>query len=238
MAMVTFSDLACGPGRVAIALAGSFREVWAIDLESEMIEAGRQLAAQRGVRNIKWMVGKAEDFVASPASFELLTIAEAFHRLDQQLVAKQALHWLQPGCCLAIMGCYGITSGAEPWQRIVADIVQQWTNRDSSVAGRPTPGSSPDHAELVLRETGFENVASYPFVETHEKGSLAICIRPQLVLKKVLGDHWGAFEADLKAALFAHDASGNYREYEMRIHNRQETRHGSGTIEEPVLPPR
>ena len=84
-------DLACGPGRVALALASWFREVWAIDLEPEMIEVGQQVATQRGVNTITWMVGKAEDVQAAPASCELITIGDAFHRLDWQLVAKQAL---------------------------------------------------------------------------------------------------------------------------------------------------
>src|SRR2546427_8875829 len=54
-------DLACGPGRIALALAASFRDVWAIDREAEMIEVGQHEATQRGVHNITWMVGKAED---------------------------------------------------------------------------------------------------------------------------------------------------------------------------------
>src|SRR5215510_10732801 len=90
-------DLACGPGRIALALAASFREVWAIDREPEMIEVGQQEAAQQSVHYITWMIGKAEDLRAPPASFALVTIGEAFHRLDQPLVAKHTLQWLQPG---------------------------------------------------------------------------------------------------------------------------------------------
>src|SRR5919108_4889771 len=101
-------DLACGPGRVALALVASFQEIWAIDLEPEMIAVGQHEATQQGVNNITWIVGKAEGLEAPPASFELITIGETFHRLDQQLVAKQTLQWLQPGCCLASLGSYGV----------------------------------------------------------------------------------------------------------------------------------
>src|SRR5436190_21187959 len=52
-------DLACGPGRVALALVASFREVWAIDIEPEMIEVGQNEATRRGVNTITWMIGKA-----------------------------------------------------------------------------------------------------------------------------------------------------------------------------------
>jgi len=163
-------DLACGPGRVALALVSSFREVWAIDLEPEMVAVGQKEAAQRGVTNITWMVGKAEALHAPPAACELITIGEAFHRLDQQLVAKQALQWLQPGCCLANLGSDGVMEGKEPWQRLVADIVRRWTSRVRPSGGgseQPQPGSGPTHYELVLRDTGFEAVASYQFVEGH-----------------------------------------------------------------------
>src|SRR5215475_3026052 len=96
-------DVACGPGRIALALVSSFREVWAIDREAEMVEVGQKEATQRGVHHITWMVGKAEDLQAPPASCALITIGEAFHRLDQPLVAKHTLQWLQPGGCVAIL---------------------------------------------------------------------------------------------------------------------------------------
>ena len=90
-------DLACGPGRVAFALAGSFREIWAIDLEPEMIEVGKQEAAQRGVSHIRWMVGKAEELTAPPAGFEMVSIGEAFHRLDQEIVAGKRASMAEAG---------------------------------------------------------------------------------------------------------------------------------------------
>jgi 2-polyprenyl-3-methyl-5-hydroxy-6-metoxy-1,4-benzoquinol methylase len=82
-------DLACGPGRVALALAGMFREVDAVDLEPEMIAEARRQAGQRGVSKVRWSVGRAEDFEASAGSYELVTVGEAFHRLDQQRVAAK-----------------------------------------------------------------------------------------------------------------------------------------------------
>ena len=86
-------DLASGPGRIALSLAPRFRESWAIVLETEMIEVGQQEAERRGVANIRWIVGRGEELEADPASFELITIGEAFHRLDQRLVTKRALQW-------------------------------------------------------------------------------------------------------------------------------------------------
>jgi SAM-dependent methyltransferase len=210
-------DLACGPGRVALALARSFQEVWAIDLEPEMIEVGRSEAAQRKVENVKWMNGSVEYLEAPPASFELITIGEAFHRLDQQLVAFKSLQWLKPGCCLATLGCDTVFTGGEGWQKIVLDAARRQRKRrhpngdDSS--GKP--GSGPRHNERVLREAGFMDVASFPFVVAHEWTIEAIfgyLFSTSVCSKAVLGNDAQRFESELRAALLAHDPSGIYRE--------------------------
>jgi ubiquinone/menaquinone biosynthesis C-methylase UbiE len=104
-------DLACGPGRVALELAASFRSVWAIDLEPEMVDVGRQEATRRAIDNVTWHVGRAEDLAAPAGAFDLITIGEAFHRLDQALIAQKALAWLRPAGCLAILGGVGILDG-------------------------------------------------------------------------------------------------------------------------------
>ncbi|MGA2016205.1 MAG: class I SAM-dependent methyltransferase [Opitutaceae bacterium] len=211
-------DLACGPGRVALDLAASFREVLAVDLEPEMVEAGRREAARRGVGNVRWSVGRAEEAMAPPASFDLITIGDAFHRLDQELVTRRALEWLRPRCCLAILGSsYGLMGGREPWQRIVAGVVQKWTGRDPSAGdspGRPVPGSTPEHAERVLRESGFEGVASYPHFEPHDWTIEAIAgylFSTSVCSRNALGANAGPFGEELRAALLAHDPGGNFR---------------------------
>jgi ubiquinone/menaquinone biosynthesis C-methylase UbiE len=211
-------DLACGPGRIALALVSSFREVWAVDLEPEMIAVGQQAAAQRSVNTITWIVGRAEALQAAPASFELITIGEAFHRLDQELVAKQTLQWLQPGCCVATLGGYGLMQGNEPWQGLVADIVRQWTSRTrpSGGAAQPQPGSDPAHYEQVLRDTGFEAVGSETFIQENTwtvNTIIGYLYSTSFCSKNVLGDNAAAFEANLRAALLSHDPNGTYREH-------------------------
>jgi SAM-dependent methyltransferase len=206
-------DLACGPGRLALPLASSFKEVWAVDLEQEMIAAGQLEAARRGVRTIRWSVGRAEDLSLSPASMELITIGEAFHRLDQRLVASRALQWLKPGCCIATLGCFSILSQGEPWQRVVMDVVRHWTSRGAPEPRRP--GVGPDHDGRVLRDCGFVEVASYPFVERQDwtiESIVGYLYSTSLCSKAVLGGNVDSFEAALRTALLEHDPSGIYRE--------------------------
>ncbi len=205
-------DLACGPGRVVLAMAGWFREAWAVDLEPEMVEAGRREAARRGVSNVWWSVGRAEDLVAPPASFGLVTIGDAFHRLDRPRIARQALRWLTPGGAIATLGSDGFLTGQEPWQRLVADFVQAWAG---TPAAGPRPASGPEHDEAVLAEAGFAGVASHaftvPYVWTVDSivgylYSTSVCSR------RILGEKAGAFESALASVLFAHDAGGRFPE--------------------------
>src|SRR2546425_4214019 len=64
-------DLGCGTGEIALPMSGFFREVWAVDLQSEMIELARLKAERLGAANVRWILGRAEDVEAPPASFEL-----------------------------------------------------------------------------------------------------------------------------------------------------------------------
>src|SRR5689334_22988240 len=54
-------DLACGTGQIAFPLAGTVREVWAIDQEPGSVEFGRRKAERSGVSNIRWIAGAAEN---------------------------------------------------------------------------------------------------------------------------------------------------------------------------------
>jgi SAM-dependent methyltransferase len=211
-------DLACGPGRVTLALASHFDKVKAVDVEPEMIDAGKREAARRGVKNVSWATERAEDFESPPGSYALITIGDAFHRLDQRLVAKKALLWLEPGRCLAILGSYSIFSRSEPWQRSVVDVVRRWSRRfqiDRAGPGAQGPADGPDHDTPVLREAGFNEVESHAFIEPHEwtlEGILGFLYSTSVCSKAALAGSTERFEEDLKAALLAHDPRGKYRE--------------------------
>ena len=209
-------DLACGPGRIAIPVAVSFAEVWAVDLEPEMIAVGRREAERRGIGNIMWLTGKAEDLEAESASFELIVVGEAFHRLNQRFVAEKALGWLAPESCIATMGCHGIMSGTESWQRIVAETVRRWTERESGHgSAKAGQARGPENCERVLREAGFVDVESLAFVQRQDwttQSIIGYLYSTSFCSRRVLGEKAAAFEADLTDTLRAHDPGGLYGE--------------------------
>jgi ubiquinone/menaquinone biosynthesis C-methylase UbiE len=211
-------DLACGPGRVALAVASSFREIWAVDLEPDMIDAGRAEAARRGIAHVTWILGRAEDMDFADESFDAVVIGEAFHRLDQARVAAQTLRWLKPSCALVTLGSFSMLSEREPWQRIVVEAIRRWTNwrPDAALTDAARKAlSGPEEYERVMRAAGFRDVATYPFAFPHAwtlDSILGYLYSTSVASKRALGTNAEAFESDLRSALLAHNPSGVYHE--------------------------
>jgi len=212
-------DLACGPGRVTLPFARHFREVWAIDQEPEMVEVARARAERQGLTNIRWMVGRAEEVEAAPGSFELITIGEAFHRLDQPTIAARAMTWLAPGCCLATLGCFSPMVGQEPWHDVLRAAVRPWARSDATT-NLPSQelSSRPRGAETerdVLTGHGFGHVGTFGFPHPHVwtvdsiLGNLRSTSR---FSRRALGHDVERFDAEVRRALLAFDSGNRYPE--------------------------
>jgi SAM-dependent methyltransferase len=210
-------DLACGPGRVALAIAPRFAEIRAVDLEPEMVEAGRREADRLGVSNIRWSIGRAEDFEAPAGAFHLVTAGEAFHRLDRPRIAALAYRWLAPGGAFVTLGSENFLMGEAPWRRVLAEVVRTFIAEPARRLGAPNAPIAEEIAdeEATLRAAGFAPVVTREFGAAHEwrLPELLGNLRSTSVLSRAaLGDRHQAFEAALGDALLAHDPSGRYAE--------------------------
>jgi ubiquinone/menaquinone biosynthesis C-methylase UbiE len=210
-------DLACGPGRVALPIASRFTEVWAVDQEPEMVEAGRGEAARLGIGNVHWRVSRAEDFEAPPGSFDLITIGEAFHRLDRPRISAMAYAWLKPGGALVTLG-FGVSEETlTPWRRIVAGIVRDFIGEPARRLGAPnsTPAAELADQERAIRDAGFLDVTSRSLAVRHEwmlETLLGGARSNSTLSRRALGDRHAAFETALTRALLAFDPSGRFGE--------------------------
>lgn len=164
-------DLATGPGRIALDLAPLFERVVALDIEPDMIAVATRRAASRGIGNITWLVGPAETFDAPPASFDLVTIGEAFHRLVPRVVTSLAFRLLRPGGCLATLGTDNRFSGDEPWEVAYRAVRDRWIARSFPDGfGLVLPGGARDQAdrEAAMGAAGFVDVQGHDYEETEE----------------------------------------------------------------------
>jgi len=207
-------DLACGPGRIGLALASRFEDVWCLDLEPEMIAAARDRATREGAANVRFFTGRAEAFDAPPASFDLVTIGEAFHRLDQATVAGHALAWLKPGGVIATMGGSGFFLGDQPWKKPMLAIARRFFPEGWATAA---PGAAGDVADIedVLRTAGFADVATTGYTVPHEwtVESIAGYLRSTSVSSQhALRGQSAVFDAALTEALLTLEPSGRFPE--------------------------
>lgn len=200
-------DLACGPGRAALDLAPSFARVLAVDLEPEMVAAGEAEAKRRGLGAVEWRIGRAEDLELAEASVDLVTVGDAIHRLDQDVVLARVRRWLKPGGSLAVLGSDGLFGGGARWKEALAAVVRRWTARAFPAgvpAGLPGAAVTPDAIARRLADAGFSPVERREVTEPWTwsvdavlgwLGSTSVCSA------QALGDDAPAFEADLVQAL-------------------------------------
>jgi SAM-dependent methyltransferase len=180
-------------------MAPHFGRVLAVDVEPEMIEVGQREARARDVGNIDWLVERAEDLKLPSGSVELITIGEAFHRLDQQRILRCALRWLRRGGSLVTLGGEPVWRGQEEWRRVLVEIVNKWTGQslpDPASGSWGGPGNELSAAGLKVHE----RVSVVDRVWTCDS-IIGFMFSTSIASHQVLGDRVSRFAADLRGAL-------------------------------------
>lgn len=206
-------DLASGTGQIALPLAVHFAEVWAVDQEQELVAYGRSKAEAQGISNITWLAATAEQ-VELEEGFELVTIGNAFHRLDRQIVASRAYSWLLPGAGLCLLWGGDPLQGEDGWQKAVARLLEEWRRRlaatDRVPAGWEAAMDRHPHAE-VLRQAGFDFIGhlELPLMQTWTTETLVGFIYSTSFLnREVLGTNAATFEQELKHLVLSCEPDG------------------------------
>src|SRR5277367_5512321 len=67
-------DAGCGPGVLTVRLAHLFGQAVGLDPDAGMLAEGSRAAGEKGLRNIRWVQGLAEDLpAAAPGPYRLVT---------------------------------------------------------------------------------------------------------------------------------------------------------------------
>jgi SAM-dependent methyltransferase len=97
-------DVGCGPGVLTVRLAHLFSQAVGLDPDAGMLAEGGRAAGERGVRNIRWVRGLAEDLPAiAPGPYRLVTFGQSFWWTDEHQVAETVYDMLEPGGALALI---------------------------------------------------------------------------------------------------------------------------------------
>jgi ubiquinone/menaquinone biosynthesis C-methylase UbiE len=209
-------DLGCGPGTVAIRLARFFEHVVAMDPEPDMLAQGQVEAARTGVSNIEWVRGIAEELTPALGQFRLVTIGNAFHRMDQARVLDAVYPRVCSGGGIAIIA-FGAPIPAPPptrWRLAINDVIRRY------VGNRELPGDSGDppveeRFEAYVSRSRFTDMESYEEsvdVTWTIESMLGNLYSSSFCSRKLLGDRIEAFERDIRAAILAIEPSGELRD--------------------------
>jgi ubiquinone/menaquinone biosynthesis C-methylase UbiE len=210
-------DLACGTGQITFALVSDFVEIWAVDQEPEAVEFARAKGLRRGVENVRWIAGRAED-VDADGYFELVAIGNAFHRLQRRVIAESAMGWLVPGGHLALLWSNSPWDGTREWQRVMADTVDRWTQEAGATDRVPAnlyQHLAEDPHTALLANAGFTIVGEFEFAIPYEwtvEKLAGFMYSTSILSQPALGRNVVAFERDLRARLLAVEPDDVFRE--------------------------
>lgn len=91
-------DLGTAVGHTAFAVAPHVAEVVGIDLTQEMLDQASRLAAERGVRNVRFLHGDVMELPFPDRSFDVVTSRYSAHHYREPLrVAREVARVLRPG---------------------------------------------------------------------------------------------------------------------------------------------
>lgn len=80
-------DVGCGPGRMALLVAGHYRAVVGLDSDADMLAEARHLAEERAIVNATFVCGRAEHLPLGLGMFDTITFGASFHWMERAHVA-------------------------------------------------------------------------------------------------------------------------------------------------------
>jgi len=205
-------DLACGPGRLAIPLSKYFKEVYAVDWEQEMIEEGERISKNKKINNIKWISSKAEELNLEPEILKLITIGDAFHRLDQLRILQNSYKMLIKGGSLVLIYSESINKGDSAWQKELMKVLSPWYSISSQKIKVEFNGQQFD--EMTLKEFGFINTSSKLFEETVTvdiEEIIGYLYSMSVYSKQIIGDRHIEFEKSIKERLLKIEPENRFK---------------------------
>lgn len=208
-------DLGCGPGRLTLPLSGYFAQSIAVDVEPEMVAFGEKQAIAKGIKNIQWIVDSSETIELPAQDFELITIGEAFHRMNRPLVAKKSFGWLKRGGWIAVLWQDHLWHSSKLWARTVVDIINRFTGRKLSTRQEELAARCRDPFENYLISNSFDSIEQKLFEINFEwsmESLIGFLRSTSFASHATLAENFENFEVELRRELPICNPSGVYDE--------------------------
>lgn len=156
-------EIGCGTGALTVPLAeavGDHGRLVAVDISEPMLGVARQRVEERGLRNVKLLLGDAQVFEFEPAAFDLATSRMGvMFFADPTAAFRNIAGALKPGGSLTF-ACWGPLAENRHWL-ISYDIALRHLGPPApQPANAPSPlaFADPDYIHRVLAGAGFAEV--------------------------------------------------------------------------------
>jgi SAM-dependent methyltransferase len=223
-------DVGCGPGSLTLLLAPYFAEAVGVDADGEMIEVAASRAAEQKLSNVKWQQLRAEELPAELGTFQVVSFAQSFHWMDQELVADRVRGMLEPeGAWVhvgatthrGIEGEQPLPHPRPPWHAI-DELVTRYLGPVRRAGRSVLPTGTRPGEEVVMRAAGYRGptrvvVGGNEVEERAVDEVVAAVFSLSSSTPHLLGAELPAFEADLRELLTEASDNGLFSEQRREI---------------------
>ena len=214
-------DVGCGPGVLTVRLAHLFTQSVGLDPDAGMLAEGRRAAGQRGITNIRWVQGLAEQLpAAAPGPYRLVTFGQSFYWTEEQPVAETVYDMLEPGGTLALVvhtGAEGRPRPPDPGvPRIPHEEIRALVEHYLGSTRRAGQGAPPEQAHrpedaLALTRFGVPRKLFAPGIPDLLRDSESVLsgyLSTSFAAPHLFGDRLEAFATQVRALLAERSATG------------------------------
>ncbi len=206
-------DVGCGPGIIALRLAGLFEEVVGVDPDRGMLVEAERRATEHAISNARWVLARAEELPLGLGRFRVATFAASFHWMDRDRVAAIMRGMLEPGGAFVqvtdVPDDPPRTSEPLPYpappRAAIEEIKQRYLGPHRR-AGQGVRLTSPGGEAAVLAQAGFDEpervrVPGGEIIVRTPDDELASYYSASNCAPHLFGDRLAAFDADVRGAL-------------------------------------
>jgi len=148
---VRVADVGAGTGKLTARLAAGGHDVVAVEPSEQMRER-----LQLAVPGVPALAGRAEALPLEDASVDAVTVAQAWHWVDESRAVPEVARVLRPGGVLALV--WNLRRESLPWQRRLGELIAdtEGTNIDPAhlcpgIRASPLFGRL-EHAEFAIEQ--------------------------------------------------------------------------------------
>jgi len=206
-------DLGCGPGNLALALAGAGMRVTAMDPEPGMLMAAQD-AARAQELSIRFVQGGSSDLNEADGPFKLVAMGRAFHWMDRAATLKMLDHIVLPGGGIALFHDAHPPVGENGWFKVLGRIRERYGRAQMAHVKERGEGGHRRYEPYLFASafTQLDGLSVTIRVPITEDGIVGRAFSTSVCSAQALGPRAQAFEAELRAALRELAADGNFIE--------------------------